>query len=668
MNRFFELLASLPSPKKNPIVGITAAAFFVQAIMLVLFYSLPDPLGLSLMEMYSGKAIWQVFMAFGAILVVSSLFAFARAPRACAIFYVVYFLMAVADYEVVRFNHQRLSYSFIRTYFHPANITDATTISTLGGDMVGTVLWLSLLILIAVAGVAFVVLYTVRKKPKQWRSSSPIGCVKPSKKLPVTMLASGLALSVVPLVLFLAGVRGTTEFPFKIDWRFTLGKYTLTAPVLHIAALETFEFVRDDYKITDELLRDLDAFLPSDFAAARIDAKKYPAYRSAVTHEYRAKKPYNIVFIFGESYKGRIFNQMLEGDTALAPNLWKLASGGYYKKSADSVPLGGGLWFKNAFSGSYPTVRGTTATYLGFPSHPNRDVPCFYASNHFTGFQEYLDGYTKWYMTVSNPVFDHTLPFVEKFYGDNWRLIGEPKIPKSDDSLGMDLAIELLSKMPGDSPWFLSANTISTHIPFYGYPDEFAPKPDDAMERYRNAVRYTDAQMGRLFEALSAREDFDRTVIVLLGDHDTPVDSVDYVIPQPLGVAAAQIFMGVFSADTSLFKKMTIREDVASQVDVGPTILDLAQVRAPNHFWGYDLLAEERPAEQPSVFYSQNAYYLGFRDHVLVGGIENEDVYRGVNGSFSVSSDSLDFAWKKHAVGASKVLRSLLRNDNMRPE
>lgn len=672
MNRFFELLASLPSPKKNPIVGITAAAFFVQAIMLVLFYSLPDPLGLSLMEMYSGKAIWQVFMAFGAILVVSSLFAFARAPRACAIFYVVYFFMAVADYEVVRFNHQRLSYSFIRTYFHPANITDATTISTLGGDMVGTVLWLSLLILIAVAGVAFVVLYTVRKKPKQWRSSSPIGCVKPSKKLPVTMLASGLALSVVPLVLFLAGVRGTTEFPFKIDWRFTLGKYTLTAPVLHIAALETFEFVRDDYTITEELVRDLDAFLPSDFAAARVNAEEYPAYRSAPTHEYRAKKPYNIVFIFGESYKGRVFNRMLDGDTALAPNLWKLATGGYYKKmsdssATDSIPLGGGLWFKNAFSGSYPTVRGTTATYLGFPSHPNRDVPCFYASNHFTGFQEYLTDYTKWYMTVSNPVFDHTLPFVEKFYGENWKLIGETKIEKSDDSLGMDLAIELLSKMPSDSPWFLSANTISSHIPFYGYPDEFAPKPDDAMERYRNAVRYTDQQMGRLLDALSHREDFDRTVIVLLGDHDTPVDSVDYLIPQPLGVAASQIFMGFFSADTSLFKSLEIREDVASQADIGPTILDLAQVRAANHFWGYDLLAENRPVEQPSLFYSQNAYYLGFRDHVLVGGIDNEDVYRGVNGAFSVSTDSVDLAWRNHAIGASKVLRSLLRNDNMQP-
>lgn len=671
MNRFFEIIESLLSSKKSPFVCIAAVALFVQVVMLVLFYSLPDPLGLSMSEMYSGKTIWQVFMAFGAILVVTSLFAFARAPRACAVFYVVYFFFAIADYEVYRFNHQRLSYSFIRTYFHPANITDATTISTLGGDMVGTVLWLSLMFLVLVAGVVFFVRYTKHDKNRQWRSSSPIGRAKPSKKVPVTMLVSGLVLSIFPLVLFLAGIRGTTEFPFKIEWRFTLGKYTLTAPVLHIAALETFEFVRDDYKITDELLRDLDAFLPSDFAAARIDAKKYPAYRSAVTHEYKAKKPYNIVFIFGESYKGRIFNQMLEGDTALAPSLWKLATGGYYKKmpsAKDSIPMGGGLWFKNAFSGSYPTVRGTTATYLGFPSHPNRDVPCFYASNHFTGFQEYLEGYTKWYMTVSNPVFDHTLPFVEKFYGDNWRLVENVEIPRSDDSLGMNLAIDLLSKMPSDSPWFLAANTISTHIPFYGYPDAFAPKPDDAMERYRNAVRYTDAQMGRFFEALSAREDFDRTVIVLLGDHDTPVDSVDYVIPQPLGVAAAQIFMGIFSADTSLFKTLEVREDVASQVDIGPTLLDLAQIRVPNHFWGYDLLAQERPADQPSLFYSQNAYYLGFRDHVLVGGIDNESVYRGVNGAFSVSTDAADVAWQNHAIGASKVLRSLLRNDNMRPE
>lgn len=651
----------------NPFVAITAVALLVQSIMLVLFFSLPDPLGLSLSEMFAGKTIWQVFMAFGAILVMSGIFAFLKKPRALTVFYVVYFFFAIADYEVFRFSHQRLSYSFIRTYFHFSNITDATTISTLGGDALGTFLWVALLFLIIFGGVFFCVAWTIKKRKKGRESIAAPTC---SKKVPIWFVSVGMGLSITPLILFIGGVRGTTEFPFNIDWRFTLGKYTLTAPVLHIAALETFEFVRDDFTITDELIEDLDSFLPADFAANRID-KEYPAFRGAPSYEYKAQKPYNIVFIFGESFKSRYFNQMLEGDTTFAPHIWKLASGGYFSKAVDStgaeVPVGGGFWFKHGFSGSYPTVRGTTSTYLGFPSHPNRDVPCFYASNHFTGFQEYLTHYKKAYMTISNPVFDHTLPFIEKFYGDNWRL-AEEKVEGDVDSIGVDLAIEMLKDMPTDSPWFLSANTIATHIPFRHYPDGFAPKPEDALERYKHAIHYTDNQLGRLFTALSERPDFDRTVIILLGDHDTPVDSLDYKVPQPLGVASAEIFMGVFSPDTALFQGLQVREDVASQLDVGPTIFDLAGVRAPHHFWGYDLLTQERPAEQPAVFYSQNAYYLGFRDHVLTGGLENEEVYKGVDGNFEVVSDDVAQSWKAKAVGASKVVRSLLRNDNMRPE
>ena len=102
-------------------------------------------------------------------------------------------------------------------------------------------------------------------------------------------------------------------------------------------------------------------------------------------------------------------------------------------------------------------------------------------------------------------------------------------------------------------------------------------------------------------------------------------------------------------------------------MDIGPTILDLAQVRAPNHFWGYDLLVEKRPAEQPALFYTQNAYYLGFRDSVLTGGLESDDVYKGKDGAFALATDSLSLSWRSRAVGASKLLRSLLRNDNMQP-
>jgi len=661
---------------KNPYLVMALVALVVQSLLLVFFYSLPDPLGLSMSEMFEGKTLWQIFMAFGAVLAMAGLFGFARAPRGLAIFYGLYFFAAVADYDVFRFSHQRLSFSFLRTYFHLSNITDATTVSTLGGDMLGTVLWVTMVVLCLAGAIAFVTAYSLRLR-KQRRTlvlSNRGGAWKPaSRKIPGAMFAIGMALSLVPLVLFLTGTRGWIEIPIthtKVDMRFTLGKHTLTAPILHIAAVETFEFIHDNTKITEELVSDLDAFLPSAFAKSRSNSLELPMYRGASTHEYKAKKPYNIVFIMGESFKGRIFNKMLEGDTTVAPNIWKLANGGFYEKDSAGNTLGGGLWFKSAFSGGYPTVRGTMATYMGFPSHPNRDVPSFYAANKFKGWPEFLTNYRRAYVTVSNPIFDHTLPFIEKFFDKDWHLIGEEKSEGTADSLGVSLAIDVLAKMPTDKPWQMSFNTIASHIPFYGYPNDFAEKSDDAMARYRNAIRYTDKQLGRFFETLSKRSDFENTVVFVLGDHDTPVDSIDYRVPQPLGLSASQIFIGIFSADTSLFNGLTVREDVASQLDLGPTIFDLAGVREPNHFWGYDLLAEERPAEQPSVFFSQNAYYMGFRDHVLTGGLENEDVYRaGVGGEspYAITTDANDLAWKKKAVGAAKAVRSVLRNDIMMP-
>ena len=114
----------------------------------------------------------------------------------------------------------------------------------------------------------------------------------------------------------------------RVEKRFTLGKHTLTAPILHIAAVETFEFIHDNTKITDDLVKDLDSFLPEDFVKGRTNALEYPMYRSAPIHEYKAKKPYNIVVIMGESFKGRVFNQMLSGDTAFAPNIWNFAQVG----------------------------------------------------------------------------------------------------------------------------------------------------------------------------------------------------------------------------------------------------------------------------------------------------------------------------------------------------
>ena len=60
---------------KNPYLTMALIALVVQSVLLVFFYSLPDPLGLSMAEMFEGKTLWQIFMAFGAVLAMAGLWA-----------------------------------------------------------------------------------------------------------------------------------------------------------------------------------------------------------------------------------------------------------------------------------------------------------------------------------------------------------------------------------------------------------------------------------------------------------------------------------------------------------------------------------------------------------------------------------------------------------------
>ena len=61
------LLNKLKNLLKNPYLAMALVALVVQSVLLIFFYSLPDPLGLSMSEMFEGKTLWQIFMAFGTV-------------------------------------------------------------------------------------------------------------------------------------------------------------------------------------------------------------------------------------------------------------------------------------------------------------------------------------------------------------------------------------------------------------------------------------------------------------------------------------------------------------------------------------------------------------------------------------------------------------------------
>jgi arylsulfatase A-like enzyme len=71
------------------------------------------------------------------------------------------------------------------------------------------------------------------------------------------------------------------------------------------------------------------------------------------------------------------------------------------------------------------------------------------------------------------------------------------------------------------SPFFLTLLTLTSHHD-YRLPSRWSTRPfcqDETLNRYLNALSYTDAVVGRLFDALAERGLLDDTLFVVVGDH-----------------------------------------------------------------------------------------------------------------------------------------------------
>jgi arylsulfatase A-like enzyme len=82
-----------------------------------------------------------------------------------------------------------------------------------------------------------------------------------------------------------------------------------------------------------------------------------------------------------------------------------------------------------------------------------------------------------------------------------------------------DAALKYLGTMPqdGSKPYFLFLHYMSTHDPYIKHPPWNYGDTDP--DKYDSALNYQDDQLGRLFDALDARGDKDKTTVILYSDH-----------------------------------------------------------------------------------------------------------------------------------------------------
>ena len=191
-----------------------------------------------------------------------------------------------------------------------------------------------------------------------------------------------------------------------------------------------------------------------------------------------------------------------------------------------------------------------------------------------------------------------------------------------DDRETVDEAIRWVEGL-GEAPFFLALNLHAPHLPYTippDFPRRFGPReidfpltigwfPPEKTEAvkglYEDALAYADAQLGRLFAVLRGRGLWERTVVVVCGDHGegfyehglaAHANSVyEEVMRVPLVLRAPGLASGTDGRPAQL-------------LDVPPTLCDLLGLPAHPSFQGTSLVAAGVRPERSRYLLSDTAW------------------------------------------------------------
>lgn len=269
------------------------------------------------------------------------------------------------------------------------------------------------------------------------------------------------------------------------------------------------------------------------------------------------------------------------------------------------------LYFNNFYATGTRTDRGLEAITLSVPPTPGRSIvkrigkESGFAS---LGQQLVAQGYDSVFAYGGRGYFDNMNAF---FGGNGYRIVDQSSVPESDihfkNAWGMadeDLYAQTLKLADTDhaqgKPFLLQLMTTSNHRP-YSYPDgRIDIRSGEGRE---GAVKYTDWAIGDFLAKARQKPWFDDTLFVFVADHCAGSAGVE-----DLPVANYQIPLFIYSPK---WVKPAENAQLASQIDLAPTLLGLLNMDYTSTFFGRNLLQENAA---PSRVLLGNYQHLGLFD------------------------------------------------------
>jgi arylsulfatase A-like enzyme len=191
-------------------------------------------------------------------------------------------------------------------------------------------------------------------------------------------------------------------------------------------------------------------------------------------------------------------------------------------------------------------------------------------------------------------------------------------------------------------PFFLMGWTTQTHHPYDPTPGvplldlQREPSPDpEELGRYLNVLHETDRQLGRLFDVLR-QTGLDRdTLLVVLGDHGQAFGYPHITYIQGRTVYEEDVHVPLMIWAPQLYRAAPRSKVIGSQIDLAPTIAELADVPKAPDWQGHSLFEESHPPR---------AYFYVAEDHFTLGVREGRwkyilDLREGVDELFDLDRD-----------------------------
>lgn len=165
------------------------------------------------------------------------------------------------------------------------------------------------------------------------------------------------------------------------------------------------------------------------------------------------------------------------------------------------------------------------------------------------------------------------------------------------DTFVMKRAVEVLQELDAlKKPTFLTLSTISNHHPWHD--PSSAQKESSYEKRFEKTLRYTDRCLEDFFAALGSCGLLEKSIFVITADHGQPFSEHG-----DLSLDRGTLYQESIWIPLLLLGKQIpslIINDVASQIDLLPTLLDLLSLPLPHHAMGRSLL---RKRENPTIFF-----------------------------------------------------------------